>query len=75
VQRVIADLEKAGYVRRDKRFSKQGGMLSNEYDLRGLAAALQKLAPDFLKVEEEVKSRRRAVVRKGFNNRPEKTPK
>jgi hypothetical protein len=66
VQRVVADLETAGLVRRIDRYLPKGGKTSNEYDLKGLVRALQKLAPDFKKIEDEVRSKRRSVVRKGY---------
>lgn len=74
VQRVVADLEKRGYITRNERVGTHGGTVSNEYDLRPLAAKLQALAPEFQKVEDETKEKRRAVVRRGFR-RPDKTPK
>jgi predicted transcriptional regulator len=74
VQRVIADLEKRGYVQRIDRTSAQGGKLSNEYDLGGLVKKLRELAPEFQRVEEEVRNKRRALLRRGGLREP-KTPK
>jgi DNA-binding transcriptional regulator YhcF (GntR family) len=74
VQRVIADLEKRGYVKRIVRSTHAGGKLSNQYDFSGLAKALKKLAPEFKKADDEAREKRRAVMRKG-GLRPEKTPK
>lgn len=74
VQRVIAQLEERGYVSRIVRSTHAGGKLSNEYDLSGLAAALKKFAPEFQKIEDEARAKRRAVMKKG-GLRPEKTPK
>jgi DNA-binding transcriptional ArsR family regulator len=65
VQRHIADLEQAGLVKRIERRGVHGGKLTNTYDLTGLVRRLQELEPEFRKVEEEIKSRRRAVSRPG----------
>jgi predicted transcriptional regulator len=69
VQRIIAGLEKEGLVTRVERRAVHGGKLSNIYDLSGLVKRLKEIAPDFLKVEEETRSRRRAVARPGFRRR------
>lgn len=71
VQRVVADLEKGGFLTRTERYLPKGGKTSNEYVLTGLVAKLKKIAPEFKKIEDEVKSKRRAVVRKGFRRAPE----
>jgi predicted transcriptional regulator len=65
VQRHIADLEQAGLVQRVGRIAAHGGKLTNTYDLTGLVRRLQELEPEFRQVEEEIKSRRRAVGRPG----------
>ncbi len=65
VQRHIADLEQAGLVKRIERRGVHGGKLTNTYDLSGLVRRLQELEPEFRQVEEEIKSRRRAVGRPG----------
>jgi len=70
VQRYIADLESAGLVRRIERRAAHKGKLTNEYDLTGLAKRLGELEPEFRKVEEEIRSRRRAVARPGVRARP-----
>jgi DNA-binding transcriptional regulator YhcF (GntR family) len=44
VQRSIKKMEGFGYVKRIARKAKAGDNLSNEYDLRGLKTAVQKLA-------------------------------
>lgn len=69
VQRYIAELEAAGLVKRIERTARHRGKLSNEYDLSGLVERLKELEPEFRKVEEEVKSRRRAVTRPGLRRR------
>lgn len=64
VQRHIAEMEKAELIKRISRFdSKTGARSSNYYDLSGLVAKLQALAPEFAKVEEENQKRRREVER------------
>lgn len=73
VQRYIAELEAAGLVQRIERRAKHRGKLSNEYDLSGLVARLKELEPEFRKVEEEAKSRRRAVTRPGLRPRAKAT--
>ena len=66
IQRHVADLEQAGLVQRiERRSGRHGGKLTNTYDLSGLVARLQALEPEFREVEEEVKSRRRAVAQPG----------
>lgn len=70
VQRIIADLESAGLVRRVERRAPHKGKLSNLYDLTGLVKRLEELEPEFRKVEDEVKERRKAVARPGIRRRP-----
>jgi DNA-binding MarR family transcriptional regulator len=65
IQRHIAELEDAGLLRRIQRTGSHRGKLSNEYDLSGLVARLAKLEPEFRETEEEVKSLRRQVKRRG----------
>lgn len=52
VQRYIAELEKAGLVRRIARHGAHKGRLTNQYDLSGLVDKLNKLEPEFRKVAE-----------------------
>lgn len=63
VQRIIADLEAAGLVKRISRVASHRGKLSNIYDLSGLVERLKELEPEFRKVDEDTKSRRQAVTR------------
>ena len=65
VQRIIADLEAAGIVKRIERRAVHKGKLSNYYDLSGLVERLMALEPEFREVEEDTKSRRKAVARPG----------
>lgn len=63
IQRTIAELESAGFVRRIERTAPGKGKVSNEYDVSGLARKLGALAPEFQKVRDEAKSRRAALKR------------
>lgn len=69
VQRIIADLEKAGFVKRVQRYAATGGKLSNTYDLSGLVQRLKKIAPDVRAAEAEARSLRDAAVRPGVRKR------
>jgi len=62
VQQVIAELEQAGFVKREKRSSHRG-QLSNFYDLSGLVAKLRALEPDFRRAEEAAREGRRQAAR------------
>ncbi|MFN3460471.1 MAG: helix-turn-helix domain-containing protein [Oceanibaculum sp.] len=73
VQRYMAELEAMGFIRRVERTNSHGGKLSNEYDLTGLVRRLAELEPEFREVEEEVKSRRKAVARPGLRRRAKAT--
>lgn len=75
VQRYIAELETAGLVQRIERRAAHRGKLSNQYDLSGLVAKLKELAPEFKEVEDEVKTKRRAVARPGGLKRARARPK
>lgn len=66
VQRHIAGLEAAGFVRRIERTAPLRGKISNEYDLSGLVAKLKALEPEFREVAEQTKARKQAVARPGF---------
>ena len=62
VQRHIAELEKAGLIKRMARFDPAtGARTTNTYDLTGLVMRLQLLAPEFRQVEDEHQKRRRQV--------------
>ena len=69
VQRWMANLEAAKLVKRTQRYAPHGGKLSNEYDLSGLVARLKELEPEFSEVEEEARSKRRAVAKPGLRRR------
>ncbi|MCY4460431.1 MAG: helix-turn-helix domain-containing protein [Albidovulum sp.] len=70
VQRYIAELEQAGLVKRVERYAANGGKTTNTYDLTGLVERLKKLRPEFRKVEEKVKSERKAVEKRGYKPNP-----
>lgn len=61
IQRHIADLEKAGLVRRIERKASHRGKLTNSYDLGGLVEKLRQLEPEFRQVGEL----KRQVSRRG----------
>jgi predicted transcriptional regulator len=69
VQRHIAELEAAGFVRRIERTAPHRGKISNEYDLAGLVEKLKALEPEFRQVAEETKARKKAVAQPGFRPR------
>ncbi|MFO1315497.1 MAG: helix-turn-helix domain-containing protein [Burkholderiales bacterium] len=61
IRRYLADLEKAGFLKRIERRAAHRGKLSNEYDLSGLVAKLKKLQPEFRDADEA----KRQVSRRG----------
>ena len=63
VQRYLAELEQAGLIRREQRYAKHRGKLSNLFDLSGLVEKLKELEPEFRQVEEENAERRQEVAR------------
>ena len=65
IQRYIADMEKAGLVKRIERFGDDKRKLSNHYDLTGLVERLQQLEQEFTALEKEVKAKRQKVSRPG----------
>ncbi|GGF15105.1 hypothetical protein GCM10011611_21080 [Aliidongia dinghuensis] len=74
VQRHIADLEKAGFVKRIERKVSRRGKISNEYDLTGLVEKLKTLEPQFREVAEEAKARRKAVAKPGYRPAAKASP-
>lgn len=66
VQRHIADLEEAGFLKRIERTRSRRGKISNEYDLSGLVEKLRLLEPQFREVAEEAKARKKAVSTPGY---------
>ena len=72
IQRHIAELEKAGLIKRVERTAVHKGKLSNTYDLTGLVERLKKLEPEFREVKEETASLQKKVSRRGGLNRVKK---
>ena len=66
IQRYIAELEEAGFVKRIERRAPHGGKQTNTYDLSGLVAKLKKIEPEFRKVEDDARQARRAVAQRGY---------
>ena len=58
VQRHLTSLEKNGFIKRIERFKRHKGQDSNGYDLSGLIAKLEAIAPEFEKVTDQNKRRR-----------------
>ena len=66
VQRILADLETAGFVSRKPRFrANHGGQTSNEFDLGGLVAKLKALEPEFAKARKAASEIREKVKKRG----------
>jgi predicted transcriptional regulator len=61
VQAYLTSLEDKGFITRVERFKPNKGQDANGYDLSGLVAKLQAIAPEFKKVAEQNKLRRRRV--------------
>lgn len=66
VRRYIAELEKAGLVQRIERHAGHGGKQTNIYDLSGLVERLKELEPDFRVVEDDAKTKRSEVSKRGY---------
>lgn len=58
IQRHLTKLEKKGFIKRVARFKTHKGQDSNGYDLSGLIAKLEAVAPEFKTVAEQNKRRR-----------------
>ena len=69
VQRHIAALEKAGYVRRRERKAVNRGQLSNFYEFDGLVAALKRIEPEVAQAFAESRQRIRAATARGVKPR------
>ena len=61
VQAYLTSLETKGFITRQPRYRASKGQDANGYDLSGLAAKLEAIAPEFAKVQELIKNRRRKV--------------
>lgn len=69
VQRHIAALEKAGYVRRRERKAVNRGQLSNFYEFDGLVAVLKRIEPEVAQAFAESRQRIRAATGRGVKPR------
>ena len=70
VQRYIAELEEAGFVKRIERRASHRGKISNEYDLQGLVDKLAEIEPDFREAAEGARAARKAAAGRGIRKRP-----
>lgn len=61
VQRVLTQLEKAGMLKRKKRYLGHKGQTSNAYALDGLVEKLKKVEPEFRKLVDQNRIRRKKV--------------
>lgn len=61
VQRYLTRLEKKGFISRVQRYRANKGQDANGYDLTGLVLKLSAIAPEFKKVAEQNKLRRKRV--------------
>lgn len=73
VQRYIAELEEAGFVKRIERRASHRGKISNEYDLQGLVDKLAAIEPDFREAAEGARAAREAAARPGIRRRTKPT--
>jgi predicted ArsR family transcriptional regulator len=69
VQRHIAALEQAGYVRRRERKAVNHGQLSNFYEFDGIVAALKRIEPEVAQAFAESRQRIRAATGRGVKRR------
>ena len=69
VQRYIAELEQAGFVKRIQRRAAHRGKISNEYDLSGLVEKLAEIEPDFRESKEKAQAARAAAAKPGLRLR------
>lgn len=65
IQRYIAELERAGLVKRIERRGDDDRKLSNQYDLSGLVNKLKEFEPEFREVKEEEMRKRKQLSRRG----------
>jgi hypothetical protein len=61
VQRYITQLEKAGFVKRIARYRGYGVQTANGYSLDGLVKKLKAIEPEFTKIAEQNRLRRKKV--------------
>lgn len=61
IQRYITQLEKSGLIKRVERFTGRKSQTSNAYSLAGLIRKLQAVEPEFAKIAEQNRNRRKKV--------------
>jgi biotin operon repressor len=61
VQRYLAELEKAGLIKRISRFKGHKGQTSNGYDLGGLVAMLKAIEPEFSRAAEVKRNKQKKL--------------
>src|SRR5262249_29222078 len=61
IQRILTQLEKGGFIKRNPRFSKGQRQLTNAYSLDGIVEKLMTLEPEFRKAKEQNRNRNRKV--------------
>jgi hypothetical protein len=61
VQRYLTQLEKDGFITRVERYNGRKAQVSNGYDLSGLVAKLVNIEPEFQKITEQHRLRRKKV--------------
>jgi hypothetical protein len=61
IQRYLTQLEAKGFIRRVERFTGKKAQTSNAYSLNGLVKKLQAVEPEFTKLAEQTRLRRKKV--------------
>lgn len=61
VQRYLTELENDGFISRIERFNGRKAQVSNAYDLGGLVTKLVAIEPEFQKIAEQYRLRRKKV--------------
>ena len=70
LQRIIAEMEEEGLVKRiERHHAGTNGKIANIYDLSGLEAKLKALEPEFTEVKKTEKARRKDVATPGHKLR------
>lgn len=64
VQRILAELETGGFIRRIHRYEQHRGRTSNEFDLSGLVEKLKEIAPEVNAANEEAKKIKEKAIRR-----------
>jgi predicted transcriptional regulator len=70
IQRHIAELEKANYIKREIRYDGAGGRASNYYDLSGFKESAEKYAKEHIRLREDLKQEDHA---RRLRKRPKET--